>query len=182
MLNLPDKIALVGLMGSGKTTIGKLFAKAINYQFTDLDLFIEEQEGKSISRIFEEHGRLFFRNLEYNALVLLSQRNSFLLSTGGGAPTIEKNLTLLNNNFFTIHLSIEPQVAAERLFNERVNRPLISACKSLVEVTETMEKITQERIHFYQSAKHTIDVSYLNEEQVVNDLLKYFSENGKNQI
>lgn len=165
MQNLPDRIALIGMMGAGKSTIGKLLAARLNYSFADLDQYIVEKEGRSISSIFESQGRSYFRSLENAALLDFSGVKKLLLATGGGAPTTEPNRILLEENFFTIHLVVDPAVAARRLLNERFERPLISSCQSLEEIEESMFKIWETRKDFYRMARIEIDVSALTKEE-----------------
>ncbi len=177
MLSLPDRIALIGMMGSGKTTIGKMLAPKISYAFVDLDQHIEENEKRSIAAIFEKEGRAHFRMLEHEALTSFSSWTQLLLSTGGGAPTLDLNAQLLKKYYYTIHLQVDPEVAAHRLFEERLNRPLIAQCSSLDEVISAMHFIWKSRASFYQAADLTIDVSSLSKEELVEKLQNLLFEN-----
>ncbi len=176
MLNLPDRIALIGLMGSGKTSIGRLLAPAIHYSWVDLDAFIEQKENRSIAAIFAKEGRLHFRQLENDALRFFSQQKGILISTGGGAPTTPQNLTLLEEYYFSIHLLVDPEIAAKRLFHERANRPLIANCNNSSEVESSMQQIWDQRKGFYAKANMTIDVSALNKEEVAMAITKQLKE------
>lgn len=178
MQNLPDRIALVGMMGAGKTTIGRLLAGALNYDFVDLDEYIVGKEGRSISSLFESHGRAHFRWLENEALRIFSDRKKLLLSTGGGAPTLEQNATLLSEKYFTLHLRVEPAVAAKRLFAEKSERPLIAACTAMEQVEEVMKTIWEERKAFYQTAHWEVEVSRLSPEEVRDQCLRLFKQTG----
>ncbi|WP_341665923.1 shikimate kinase, partial [Blattabacterium cuenoti] len=88
------KITLIGYMGSGKTTIGKMLSQELNLNFYDLDaLLVEESKNDSILHIFKKKGELFFRNREHSLLkTILKQKNKYVLSVGGGTPCFYNNI------------------------------------------------------------------------------------------
>lgn len=176
MLNLPEIIALIGLMGSVKSSIGRLLAPALHYVWVDLDEYIEQKENRSIAAIFAKEGRMHFRQLENDALRFFSQQKGILISTGGGAPTTPQNRALLEEYYFTIHLKVAPEVAAKRLFHERANRPLIAHCTKSSEVESSMQHIWDQRKDFYAMANSTIDVSYLSREEVAIAIIERLKE------
>ena len=91
-----NTIFLFGYMGAGKTVIGKSLSKSIDYEFYDLDNFIELGEKKKISEIFNDHNEVYFRNLENKYLKTLSQKKEKkVISLGGGTPCFESNIDLL---------------------------------------------------------------------------------------
>ncbi len=87
----PACVALVGFMGSGKSTIGRLLASRLGYSFVDLDAVIEAESGRSIRELFAEEGEPAFRARESAALASLAGRRSLVLAAGGGAPITEQN-------------------------------------------------------------------------------------------
>jgi shikimate kinase len=87
----PARVALIGFMGSGKTTVGRLLAAMLGYAFLDLDQWLERRRGKSIRQIFQESGEEAFRDLESSALRELSSRRRVVIAAGGGAPVREAN-------------------------------------------------------------------------------------------
>ena len=87
------RIYLIGLPGSGKTTLGKQVAKALNLTFIDMDEKIEQTEGKSISEIFSKEGEAYFRDIERAMLHQVAQEENCIISTGGGAPCFFDNMT-----------------------------------------------------------------------------------------
>jgi shikimate kinase len=87
----PDRVALIGFMGCGKTTVGRLLAARLGYAFLDLDQWLERRQGRSIRQIFQESGEEAFRDLESSALRELSSRRRVVLAAGGGAPLREAN-------------------------------------------------------------------------------------------
>ncbi|MBQ3420901.1 MAG: AAA family ATPase, partial [Romboutsia sp.] len=85
------RIILIGFMGVGKTTIGKIIAKKLKLNFVDMDNYIEKREGKSISKIFEAYGEQHFRKLESESLKDLIKSDNIVISTGGGIVTTKEN-------------------------------------------------------------------------------------------
>ena len=92
------KIVLLGYMGSGKTTIGMKLAEFLDFDFLDLDHYIEEAEGVSIAEIFQSKGEIYFRKKEHDYLKkILSNKKDFVLSTGGGTPCYGVNMDVILN-------------------------------------------------------------------------------------
>ena len=82
---MKDNIALIGFMGSGKTTVGKFLAKTMDMKFVDIDKVIEAHEKKSINDIFHEKGQIYFRDLEREVILQESLKNDCVIATGGGS-------------------------------------------------------------------------------------------------
>ena len=87
----PARVALIGFMGCGKTTVGRLLAARLGYAFLDLDQWLERRRGRSIRQIFQESGEEAFRDLESSALRDLASRRRVVIAAGGGAPVREAN-------------------------------------------------------------------------------------------
>lgn len=123
-MSLPKRVVLVGPMGAGKSTIGRMLARELGYQFMDSDQIIEERCGANIPWIFDVEGEEGFRQRETAMLAELSGQCQIVLATGGGAVMRKDNHPLLQHNATVIYLktSIEQQV--ERTRKDR-NRPLL---------------------------------------------------------
>ena len=91
-------LIFVGLPGSGKSTVGRLCAKALNLPFVDADKFLEQREGRSVADIFASSGEGYFRDLESRVLAELCRREGIVLATGGGAVLHEENYAPLHQN------------------------------------------------------------------------------------
>ena len=91
-------LVLVGMPGSGKTTVGRLLAEKLGRTFVDADEEIVRAAGMSIPEIFEKHGEAWFRELETQVLAQLGQRSGIVLATGGGCVLFERNYPLLRQN------------------------------------------------------------------------------------
>ena len=122
-----NRIFLIGYMGSGKTTIGKLLAAKLNYSFVDMDHFIEEKQFKSVSQIFAEMGEGEFRLLEKKCLHEVAEFENVIISTGGGAPCFFDNMDFMKKHGLTVYLKLTPTQLKNRLESSKANsRPLLA--------------------------------------------------------
>lgn len=152
------KIILLGYMGSGKSTVGKLLSKSIYYECLDLDKLIEKDQNLTINKIFKQHGEIYFRKLEHQILkeTLLIEENC-IISLGGGTPCYANNMELFNdNNIITIYLNCSVNGLFERLNENKSKRPLIADMNE-TELKEFIAKHLFERSFFYNQAKFKID-------------------------
>lgn len=153
-----NRIFLIGFMGCGKSTVGRNLARALNWKFIDLDQFIQEQEGLSITEIFNQQGEEVFRLLEKNALEKAATLENVVIATGGGAPCHHNNLERMKESGLTIYLKLEPEGLLERLLAARKSRPLI-ANKSDDELLLFIREKLAEREPFYNQASVIADAS-----------------------
>ena len=139
-----DNIFFVGLMGAGKTTIGKLLAKHLGRTFYDTDHEIEKRTGVKISTIFELEGELGFRKRETAIIQELSQLNSIVMATGGGAILAQENRQLLRTNGMVIYLRANVNELWHRMRNDK-HRPLLQN----VDIRVKLEYLYAERNPLY---------------------------------
>lgn len=121
---IPERIVLVGPMGAGKSTIGRLLAKELGYRFLDSDKVIEERCGANIPWIFDVEGEEGFRRRETAILQELSQESQVVVATGGGAVMREENRRCLAEGAFVIYLKTSLEQQYDRTRRDR-NRPLL---------------------------------------------------------
>lgn len=125
MKGIGTHIVLVGFMGSGKTTVGKLLADALHMEFVDMDAFIEKGQNCTIKQIFAERGEDHFRKIESEALNnILAMPNYKVVSTGGGAPCYLSNMDLIKSKSLSIYLKVGIRRLIARLKND-TERPLL---------------------------------------------------------
>ena len=164
-----DTIFLIGYMGSGKTVVGRSLSKSINYNFYDLDKFIELNEKKSISEIFTNKNEVYFREIESKYLnQLISIKEKKIISTGGGTPCYSNNIDLINNNSVSIYLKASVDTLVKRLKDTKINRPLISHLKDTNELKDFISKHLFERNYFYEKAKIKIKTDDLKLDEITN--------------
>lgn len=146
------KIFLVGMPGSGKTTIGKQVASRLMIDFVDLDAEIEKSEQKSIADIFSQQGEAQFRVVEARLLrEWAASPGSFVMATGGGAPCFHQGMEILNQYGLSIFLDCPVSTLVERVRTNR-ERPLLFA-SDIEELKGKLEKIRAERLKCYRQAK-----------------------------
>ena len=120
-------IILVGLSGSGKTSIGKVYAEAHDYAFLDSDTEIEKKTTKSISEIFSEGGEQMFRKHEKDFILDISPRQDMVISVGGGALTQNEVLQFLKAHGHVVYLKVNIEELTKRLLNSVQRRPLLKS-------------------------------------------------------
>ena len=144
-------VFLTGFMGSGKSYTGRHLAKRLNYPFMDMDRYIEVQEGRSISEIFETDGEAAFREMERNVLHQLHPPLDMVVSTGGGLPCHGDNMAFMNEIGLTIFLDIDKEVLVDRLLNGRNRRPLLKGMNEY-DLGFFYDEKMKERRPFYEQA------------------------------
>ncbi|QDD13031.1 shikimate kinase [Candidatus Methylopumilus rimovensis] len=144
MATINDNIFFVGLMGAGKTTIGKLLAKKLKKTFYDTDHEIEKKLGVKVSVIFELEGEEGFRKRETQMIDELTNKKDIILATGGGAVLSEENRRLLKERGKVIYLNAKPQHLAKRMAFDK-DRPLLQQGNML----DTLNNLYQQRHPLY---------------------------------
>jgi len=163
-LSLPGRIALVGFMGSGKTTVGRALASRIGYAFLDSDDEIESRAQATVSDIFRIHGETFFRELEQGAIRDLLEGEGRVIATGGGAFAQARCAEELLARAFTVHLECD---LSESLRRARASggRPLLDQDAAAVASLYAGRKDKYARAHV------SIDTTGRSPDEVVRDLL-----------
>ena len=162
-----QNIVLIGFMGSGKSSIGRLLAKNLAFQFIDSDRLIVERAGMEITEIFAQHGENHFRELETEVIRSLLPRHSHVIATGGGVVLRESNRVLLRELGFVVALSASEEVIFERI-SRNSKRPLLQTSNP----RETIRGMVADRHGLYeQTAQWTIDTSTLTHEEVAAAIL-----------
>lgn len=162
------KIILVGYMGSGKSTIGKVLSKNVGIPFYDLDEIIEKHENMSVKKIFQEKGEVYFRKLEHLLLsVFINENENFILALGGGTPCYANNHEVLKrDDVCSFYLKTSVEVLCQRLKTEKETRPLIANFND-EQLTDYINKHIFDRNYYYFQSKHTIDCSLKDKEDIV---------------
>ena len=159
------------MMGVGKSTIGKILAKKLNYNFVDVDKLIESKENLSINLIFKHKGENYFRKIEYKVILSELKNNNSVISLGGGAflnNAIRKNAKKLSTSFW---LDVPVEELIKRLKKNK-KRPLLLN-KNL---NETVKKIYFDRKKIYNEADYRIKCNSLRSEEIVNKILNLYEK------
>lgn len=162
------RIILIGYMGAGKTTIGKVLAREMGMDFYDLDNYIEGRFHQKIPEVFAEKGEEGFREVERKMLHEVAEFENIILSCGGGTPCFFDNMDYMNLQGETVFLDAPPRVLKEHLQMGKTVRPLIQG-KTEEELIAFIEQSLQMRLPFYQKAHHTLKIETIHtKEQIKN--------------
>lgn len=151
------RIYLLGMMGVGKTTLGKQLARQLHYSFLDLDKAIEQEEGKSVASIFEQSGESYFREAERRALHATAKRDHIVIATGGGTPCYYDNIAWMNEQGMTVYLRANAAFVLSRVGSFSDKRPLLKG-KSQAELQIFIEQLLETRTPYYEAALKRIDL------------------------
>jgi shikimate kinase len=169
----PPNVILVGFMGAGKSTVGRLLARRLGLCFVETDDMITAGEGKSIPEIFAERGEEHFRRLEAAALDALSEKRGHVVATGGGFPCRPGAMERLRALGTVVWLASEFETLYERA--SRVGgRPML-ATRSPAETAALYEA----RKPYYSQAHLAVDVSHLGLDGVVSRIVRHLRERGR---
>ncbi|MCI6152450.1 shikimate kinase [Fusobacterium perfoetens] len=136
---MKENIALIGFMGSGKTTVGRALAKALEMKFVDIDKEIVKLEKRSVAEIFQENGEEYFRELERKIIDKESRDNNIVISTGGGVIIDNENIKKLKNTSFVVYLNCDIDCIFERVKNKK-HRPLLNVDDPYKKIVELYNK------------------------------------------
>lgn len=164
------RVFLVGYMGVGKTTIGKLLSKELAVQFIDLDKYIENRYRKTIQEIFSEKGEDKFRIIEREMLREVATFHNVLISTGGGTPCFFNNMDVMNRQGVTVYVKASVEQLVVRLLASKNVRPIIHN-KSPEELKEFVTVHLAQREEFYSKAKLTYHTEQLVSHNHVNETI-----------
>ena len=168
-------VYLVGLMGAGKTTIGRALATRLGLGFVDSDRVVEERTGVSIPTVFEIEGEEGFRKRESLVIAELSHMSGLVVATGGGAVLRPENRTNLKASGFVVYLNVPPHLLWERTRHDK-NRPLLKVANPLLRLKE----LYLERDPFYREvADLVIDGGKVKTQGVLQLLVNEIGERWK---
>ena len=165
-------LVFLGMMGSGKTTVGSMVSKKLKVNFYDIDQEIEKKQKNSISEIFKKKGEKFFRQLEEKVTFENLQKENSIISLGGGAFTNKK----IQNEILTKHISIwlnwDSEILIRRIQNNK-KRPW--AYKS---TTEELKNLIKSRSKIYSRALYKINCDNLTKSEIVDKVTKFYETNS----
>lgn len=165
------RVYLIGFMASGKSTIGLELAKTLNFEFIDLDTYIEQKSDNTIKQIFEQKGEERFRILENEALrEVASIEGNMVIAAGGGTSCFYNSIDFMNKTGLTIYLKTEVAELVARLIESKTDRPLLWG-KTQQELTDYILRVLNERKKYYEKAKITIDSSTVNISQLAQTIM-----------
>ena len=165
--HIDKSIAIIGHMGSGKTLIGKLIAKELNYRFFDSDKIIEKNTQKSIKNIFNDEGEEEFRKIEEKTIINIQNETKIVLSLGGGAILSSETRKVLKTHFITVFLDTDFEILQQRL-KKSYKRPLLIN----ENILQKLKKLDNIRRKYYLLA----DIKINNSESPANIVAVFLKE------
>ena len=170
-MNLNKNLVFLGMMGSGKSSIGNMVSKKLNLKFIDIDNLIEAEAGSSISSIFEEKGENYFRNMEEKITLQNLKTIGTVISLGGGAFINNKIRKEILTNHFSFWLNSNETILLKRIKGNKI-RPL--AFKS---TDQEIKQLIKKRSTIYAKAQFKINCNKLTKTKIVNKVLKIYELN-----
>lgn len=167
MSELPEKIVLVGIMGSGKSTVGKQLAERIGYSFVDLDREVERDEGRAVARIFAEDGESAFRRMEAAATERLDEAARTVLAVGGGWMA-QPELADRWRDAVRVWLRVGPDEAWQRIRDDVAARPMLAPENS----KESLARLLAERAPAYERAEISVECGSATPEELAELVLE----------
>ena len=157
---------LVGYMGAGKTTIGRLLAKKMQLSFIDLDHFIEARYRMKVADIFVTKGEEYFRQIEREMLIEVASFENVIVSTGGGVPCFFDNAKLMKKAGVSIYLKASPEALFSRLRFAKNQRPILRG-KTDAELLEFIRKNLDFRSTYYEQSTLVFNAEELDSQHSV---------------
>ena len=168
MRQLSANIVLVGFMGTGKSTVGRVIAQKLGFHFIDTDDVIEQTSKAKISDIFAEHGEVYFRDLESQAVKSVALMKNQVVATGGGVVLRSSNIDLLRTGGPIFCLNATPKAIWDRVRSSR-SRPLLRGPDPLKKIETLLDK----RAPYYALADHQIETTGVSIDRVANEIISY---------
>jgi shikimate kinase len=159
-----DRVALVGFMGSGKSTVGRILAERLGFALVDTDSEIESRSGESIETIFRDRGEAAFRDLESEVLASLAGTSRIVIAAGGGAPARERNRDFFARSARTFYLWVSFETARERVKRGPI-RPLLSRGEAAAKA------LYEERLPLYESAGTRVETEGRTAAEVADEIV-----------
>ena len=169
---MKKSLVLTGMMGVGKSTIGRLLAKKLRFKFIDVDRLIERQEKRSIKKIFDVDGEEYFRKIEEKVTLKILKNKSSIIALGGGAFINNEIRKEIIKNCCSIWLNLSLELLIKR-YKRNNKRPLLEGNNLESEV----KKILQSRKKIYALANFKINCDNVNKKDVVQKILDLYAKN-----
>ncbi len=170
---MKKNLVLTGMMGVGKSTIGKSLAKKLSFEFIDIDTLIEKDQGRSISSIFKNKSEEYFRKLEREITLRELKNTETVISLGGGAFLNKSIRNAVKNSSVSFWIDVSPNILIKRLKKTK-KRPLL--LNKNLEVT--VNKIYAQRMKIYSKADFRVKCNFLNRDKITNEIFKLYENSG----
>jgi shikimate kinase len=172
-VSFTKNIFLVGMPGSGKSTVGKLLAEKLELDFYDLDNEIEKAQGRTIAEVFSEGGEDLFRKIEAEMLInTISNKDSLVIAAGGGTPCFYDGIKVMNESGVTVYLETPIELLISRT-KRKQHRPLLSENHA-----EKMKLLLSTRQNCYAQANYIVNTGDLGLQEKVSKIIMLLTDNN----
>ena len=166
-----NNLVLLGMMGSGKSTIGLSLSKRLNTNFFDIDKIIEREQNMKVNEIFEKKGEKYFRELEEKTTLNLLKKKGIALALGGGAFMNKSIRKEILKNHISFWLNLNDKIIIERI-KDSVKRPM-----AINSTKEGLLDLIKKRSNIYSKALYKINCDNLTKSEIVNKIIKIYEDN-----
>ena len=167
---------LIGMPASGKTTIGKQLAKNLNAVFIDLDDIISAKESLTITKLFQDKGETYFREIENKCLTEVSQTKAdTVVSLGGGTPCFYNNMDIILSSGKVFYINAPNYIIISRIIRGVIKRPLFEGLNE-DELRDKIAQLLKERELFYKKAHYQIDMKTRSKKEIVEEICGYINK------
>ena len=167
-MNSRENLVFLGMMGSGKSSIGSLVSKKLNIEFIDVDHEIEKKIGTTISKIFEKNGEKYFREIEEFTTLKYLKRKKTVISLGGGAFLNNRIKKEVLSNHISFWLNWDIKTLVDRIKDSK-KRPIAQMSSK-----NQIEELIKKRSIIYSKAMYKIDCENLSKNEIVTDIIKIY--------
>ena len=167
-MKLKENLVFLGMMGAGKSSIGSIVSKKLDIDFVDIDKEIENKLGMKISKIFENKGEKYFREIEENFTLKILKRSNIVISLGGGAFLNSKIKKEILDNHISLWLNWDIKTLINRIKDSQKRPVAFDASKN------QLINLIKKRSIVYSKAMYKIDCEYLTRNEIVKDILKIY--------
>ncbi|MBE6112029.1 MAG: shikimate kinase [Peptococcaceae bacterium] len=169
-------LILIGFMGTGKSTLGKVLAERLHLEQVDLDEVVVQEQNMPISDIFARYGEERFRELEHDVVCRYAAQPNLIISPGGGAVLREENRKVMRECCTVISLLARPEVILERVNRDATVRPVLENRKLGQSKLERIEEVLTQRMPCYQEADFILDTSDAPVELLAEQVLSWLNQ------
>jgi shikimate kinase len=164
-------IILIGFMGVGKDTLGKILADHLGLSFVSTDILVEKKQNKTISAILKEHGENFFHNLEFEILkLLIKEKKPMVISTGGEIVLNEDSLKMLPRLGFVVYIHTNSKEIAERMIRTPNPRPQFQGLKGKELFNKVLEMIASHEKYYKSICDLSIETTHKSPLEIVDEI------------
>lgn len=167
-LKMKKNIYLIGFMGTGKSTVGRLVAEKLGMEFCDTDAMVEAKSGMTISEIFDEMDEEAFRSMETDVLKEITEKRNLVVSTGGGIVVTKGNMEIMRQAGSLITLMASPEQIFERIKDDK-GRPLLQVESPLDEI----KKLIFDRAPFYINTDYIVETTEMSPAEAAEEIIRF---------